>query len=133
MAVFTATVPQSLACAAQADGPVTEVFEGLVYVTDVAGVSPLLPSLQLRVAGVGEVVGEVPVQAVIVKVGGVGGTVTTRFTGDTAAVPAGVGVAVSDPEYVPAAVPLVTRTAPQLADEAAQVVGPLRLVPAGDA
>ena len=76
-------------------------------------------------AAVGAVVGVVVLHPVNTKAAGV---FTTRLTAVEAAVPA-FGVAVSVPEYVAAAVPVVTVTVPQVAPPAHAPVGPEMVAP----
>ena len=90
-----------------------------------AAACPVLDRLQVIVAGVGVVVGELLVQLLNASAGGV---FTTRLTAVDVALPT-LGVAVSVPEYVPALVAVVTVSVPQLALAAHAPVGPLTVAP----
>lgn len=96
VAVTTVTVPQLTAPPAHDAGPLRVVPLGDEYAMDVAAVCPVFPSVQVIVAAVGDVVGDVLLQAVNVSAGGVAETVSATLA--DAAVPAGVGVAVKVPE-----------------------------------
>src|SRR5206468_3153398 len=91
----TVTVPQFDVFAAHDAGPLLVVLAGEPYATDVAADWPVFPSVHIIVAAVGDVVG-VLLQPVNVSTG-CGGGFTTRPTDAEAAVPAGVGVALSVP------------------------------------
>ena len=86
----------------------------------------MLLSVQLNTAAVGEVVGELLVHALNARAAGV---LTVKVTPVDVAEPV-FGVAVSVPEYVPAPVPLVTVTVPQVALPPHAPVGPLTVEPA---
>ena len=88
------------------------------------GVCPVLLSVQVITAAVGVVV-VVLLQPLKDSAAGV---ITVKFTLVCAAEPV-FGVAVSVPEYVPAPVPLVTVTVPQVALPPHAPVGPLTVEP----
>ncbi len=99
------------------------------YEIDVAPVWPVLVTVQLRTAAVGDVVAAPPEQDKA-KAGGVGPAgFTVRLIDVDAADPV-FGVADKVPLYVAGAVPEVTVTVPQVAPAAQEPVGPAMVVPA---
>jgi len=94
-------------------------------VIELTAVWPVLLNVQVCVAAVGAVVGDVLAQLENASTAGV---LTFRSTLSDAAVPA-LGVAVSVPVYVAAVVPVVTVTVPHVAPAAQLPVGPLIVAP----
>ena len=123
--LVTVTMPQ-LELAAQAPvGPLIVMPASAEYAIELIAVWPVLLKLQLNVAAVGATVGEVLLQPVSDSAAAV---FTVRFTATEPAEPE-FGVAVSVPLYVPAAVPEVTVTDPQVAPPEQAPVGPATVAP----